>query len=140
MKTIKIIDLLNEMANGEKLPTSIMIDNCEFRCIFGCYIEGMGNSLGAVYKLDDILNNEVQIIEEILNKDEKEYLSAVIKPFKSKIKGICLIGTSDPVYIRIELCGLYGDETIALPFFEKDKMYKNMEAYREYTLKELRLD
>lgn len=73
----------------------------------------------------------------ILNEEEKEYLSVVIRPFKDKVKYIRKRGTSRGEYIEI---GILNDSAIILPYFEKGTMYKGMEANKEYTLKELSLD
>ena len=76
--------------------------------------------------------------KEILDKSEKEYLSAVIKPFKERVTGIVVSEfSSDKYYLSIYV--KYSD-SIMLPCFKKGTMYKNMEIYREYTLKELGLD
>lgn len=73
----------------------------------------------------------------ILDEEEKEYLSAVIRPFKSRIKYISKETTCiHNHYIFIDL----GSDDIALPIFSNKTMYKGMEADKEYTLKELGLD
>ena len=73
--------------------------------------------------------------KEILDEKEKEYLSAVIKPFRDRIEFIAKRRMFDD-YICIGL----NDEAISLPYFKKGTMYKGMELYKEYTLKELGLD
>lgn len=76
--------------------------------------------------------------EEILDKKEKEYLSAVIKPFRDKIS--CIIKseryTHDKEYITIVI---NHEEDIEFPYFSKDTMYKGMKTDRNYTLEELGL-
>lgn len=76
---------------------------------------------------------------EILDKEEKEYLSAVIRPFKERIMYIALNEgiNRDNVYVYIEL---NDSESIDLPYFKKGTMYKDMKVNKEYTLKELGLD
>ena len=75
--------------------------------------------------------------KEILDEKEKEYLSAVIKPFKTRVDYISKQCDSDfeRQFIVIELF----DDTVYLPFFNKNTMYKGMETDKEYTLKELGL-
>lgn len=73
--------------------------------------------------------------KEILDEEEKEYLSAVIRPFKDRIEFIAKRRMFDD-YICIGL----NDEAISLPYFKKGTMYKGMEADKKYTLKELGLD
>ena len=76
--------------------------------------------------------------KEILDKAEKEYLSAVIKPFKEKVTGIAIRKFRDSkCYLYIDIIG--GDG-FGLPNFKQGTMYKNMKIDRKYTLKELGLD
>lgn len=79
--------------------------------------------------------------KEILDEKEKEYLSAVIRPFKNRVKSICKQDI-DNEYICIELFDFSGHNTdcIQLPFFETGTMYKGMKRDKKYTLKELGLD
>ena len=76
--------------------------------------------------------------EPILDDVEKEYLSAVIKPFRKKIS--CIRKSKDPRkgknYIKIEFCD--GDHMF-FPNLSNDAMYKGMEVNKEYSLKELGL-
>ena len=78
------------------------------------------------------------IKKEILDDTEKEYLSAVINPFKEKITGIVVKEVSNgQCYLSLHVrC----DDRIVFPNFKKGTMYKNMEIDREYTLQELGLD
>lgn len=73
--------------------------------------------------------------EEILDEKEKEYLRAVINPFRNKVKYIKKYTCHEKEYIDI---GVKSD-TILLPCFKKNTMYKGMEKYKEYTLEELGL-
>ena len=76
--------------------------------------------------------------DQILDDVEREYLSAVIKPFRKKISYIRK--SKDPCkgkkYIKIELCD--GD-TMYFPYLANDEMYKGMKLDRNYTLEELGL-
>lgn len=81
------------------------------------------------------VENGYIVENEILDEEEKEYLSAVIRPFKDRIEFIAKRRMFDD-YICIGL----NDEAISLPYFKKGTMYKGMELYKEYTLKELGLD
>lgn len=74
----------------------------------------------------------------ILDDSEKEYLSAVIKPFRKEIDTISKFKTWDESsqYIYIEM----KDSHIAtLPVFPKGTMYKGMEGGKHYSLEELGL-
>lgn len=83
--------------------------------------------------------------KQILDKKEKEYLEAVIRPFKNRVKYIEKekIDFYSPTneflseYIYIDLGD--NDESFPLPRFKSNTMYKEMERNKEYTLKELRL-
>lgn len=79
--------------------------------------------------------------EDILDKREKEYLSNIIKPFKSKIRYIKKVFFNKELEFIIisfeeinDTCG-----GMDLPLFKKGTMYKNMKIGKEYTLKELNL-
>lgn len=74
----------------------------------------------------------------ILDEEEREYLNAVIRPFKDKVEGIKK-GNST---IHEEFICIYirDDCSIDFPDFKKGAMYKGMESNKAYTLKELGLD
>ena len=87
--------------------------------------------------LNDILNGQYKIVKLhfALTKEEKDYLSEVIKPFRDKIVYIQKIALSDS-----DLIQLVTEKGFAAKLFsEKDTKYKNMELDREYTLEELGL-
>ena len=78
----------------------------------------------------------------ILDDEEREYLSAVIKPWRDKVTHIkktreWKIGKKNAEFIRIRLddVGIVTD----LPYFKAGTMYKGMELDREYTLEELKI-
>lgn len=74
----------------------------------------------------------------ILDDVEKAYLSAVIKPFRKRIKYIEKIDHSN-VKNDQYLCIALANDRCMLPNFKKGTMYKGMEEGREYTLEELGL-
>lgn len=83
--------------------------------------------------------------KEILDEQEKEYLSAVIKPFKKRVIRIEKVKTlyDDSEFINIVLYSSIScnkEESIQLPYFKKGKMYKGMKRDKKYTLKELGLE
>lgn len=76
--------------------------------------------------------------EKILDDVEKEYLSAVIKPFRNRVKYIVkTYGVSEArQFIKIIMCdGGYSN----LPFFKEGTMYNGMKVDKQYTLQELGL-
>lgn len=82
--------------------------------------------------------------EDILDEKEKEYLSAVIKPFRDRITYIAKVEEDIHwfywIMIRVDIGFLNDYYDFCLPPFEETSdMYKNMEVGKEYTLKELGL-
>lgn len=75
--------------------------------------------------------------KEVLNAKEKEYLSAVIRPFKGRVDYIKKFDITGKEFICIYL---KNDENIDFPYFKKGTMYKGMKRDKKYTLKELGLD
>ena len=73
--------------------------------------------------------------EEILDDIEKEYLSAVIKPFRDRVRCIEKKISGGREYIRINVKG----EWLLFPYFIKGTMYRGMERNKEYSLEELGL-
>lgn len=77
--------------------------------------------------------------KDILDKEEKEYLSAVIKPFRNKVLGISKTrGIFEEKEESIVIV-LKTGENIPFPYFKTNTMYKKMEPSRLYTLEELGL-
>lgn len=81
---------------------------------------------------------EEEYVPDILTDKEKDYLSAIIKPWKNKIK---FIEKFEDTYDKERiLIWIIGDcRNIYLPQFEKGKMYKGMELDKNYTLEDLGL-
>ena len=80
--------------------------------------------------------------EPILNEKEKEYLSAVIKPFRDRVVYILKVEAGECnwlISIKIKRYDEDSNEYIDLPYFRENTMYKNMLINREYTLEELGL-
>lgn len=86
------------------------------------------------------LYGTLKIDDMILSDEEKEYLSNIIKPFKSKVKYIVKMEYLNSNFIEIYYNENDGAEyNIALPNLEDDTMYKNMKTDKKYTLEELGL-
>ena len=82
--------------------------------------------------------------EDILDEKEKEYLRAVIKPFRDRITYIAKVEEDIHwfywIMIRVDIGFLNDYYDFCLPPFEETSdMYKKMEVGKEYTLKELGL-
>lgn len=80
--------------------------------------------------------NKLQKI--LLDKVEKEYLEAVLKPFKNKITNISKEKYTDGNYYIYVNIG-YVDALVFPNFPQNSKMYAGMELNKKYTLKELGL-
>ena len=76
--------------------------------------------------------------KEILTKEEKEYLEAVIRPFRERVEYIRLRCWRTDWKDFIEI-GIKNDDNVGLPSFNHNTMYKGMELDKEYTLEELGL-
>ncbi len=96
-------------------------------------------------KLEQLLIGYCEIIKlpkPILDAKEKEYLSAVIRPFKKHIVNIRKIEYYGYEFIEILIYDTSEGpscETISFPYFKKNSMYKGMQVGKEYTLEELGL-
>ena len=75
--------------------------------------------------------------EEILDEVEKRYLKAVIRPFRDRVSSI--MKETNPCkpeqFINISV----NEESISLPYFKAETMYKGMKPFKRYTLEELGL-
>ena len=78
---------------------------------------------------------EAIVHPQILDDAEKRYLSAVISPFRKKIKHIVKMryDKSEFIFMRFDTSSL------SMPYFDIGTMYKGMEINKKYTLKELGL-
>lgn len=118
-----LVDVLAVSKSGE-VGRCMGTINCG-NCIF------IGVGASCAVNARNWLNSECK--EQILDKVERKYLSSVIGPFRDKVLYIqkASIGTDN---IRI---GIKNDNTINLPCFKKDTMYKDMKAWKKYTLEDL---
>ena len=83
-------------------------------------------------------NYSIEAKETILDDVEKRYLSAVIKPFRNRVKYICKyhIISDTKEYIDIELDN---EDSFIFPYFKANTMYKGMKSGKGYSLNELEL-
>lgn len=101
--------------------------------------------LGKIIKIEEPEYRTVyEKDKEILDKEEKEYLSAVIKPFRNRVESIQKKYFLGKEYIKINIkAKIQGNSSliddILLPYFKQGTMYKGMKLQKEYTLKELGL-
>ena len=87
---------------------------------------------------DDLVSLEAIVHPQILDDAERRYLSAVIRPFRNRVTGICKRGGERYEYLRFN--GRFNwEKSFYLPNFKAGTMYKDMEPDRWYTLEELGL-
>ena len=75
----------------------------------------------------------------ILTDEEREYLSAVIKPFRNDVSNITKKGCNTEFLTILLNENSTSEDTVFLQRFKKGTMYKGMKAEKEYTLEELGL-
>lgn len=81
----------------------------------------------------------------ILDEVEKKYLWNIVKPFKNRVvdiyKSTSYVDEYAFIVIRVKSIATtrVSHESLLLPMFKKDDMYKNMKGNKNYTLEELGL-
>ena len=146
---IKLRDVSKE--DFEKWVNKHCGDSSCMECMFKCTICTGFNCWVNHKELfsDKFLEQEIEIEKpDILDEVEKQYLVDVIKPFKNIVVSISkqVVNFSYKenkifYYIRIsvkDITGAFDEEFMNFPYF-KTEMYKGMENFKEYTLKELGL-
>lgn len=93
-----------------------------------------------ILRVERPIYTEIKEIKlRLLDKEEREYLNNIIKPFKNKVSFISkarnMMGKTEYIYIKVE-----GSPDINLPSFKAGTMYKNMQPFEKYILKELGLE
>lgn len=81
--------------------------------------------------------HDIELVKEVLDEKEKEYLNNIIRPFRDKVIFIKKDSVRSGEFISI---AIKNDVNIDLPNFETGKMYKGMESYKKYTLTKLGLE
>lgn len=118
-----------------KAINEMIFEKKYFLTCYGLFSEDSTVPISTI--LNDILNGQYKIVKLpfALTKEEKDYLSEVIKPFRDKIEYIkrLTFDSVDSIQIITE------KGVTAVIFFETDTRYKNMEPDREYILAELGL-
>lgn len=90
--------------------------------------------------------HDLEEVKDILDKEEKEYLSNIIKPFRDRVNLIRKSDSklADDIYYKVieisikSLIPYWKNEVIVLPAF-KSNLYSDMEIDKKYTLEELGL-
>ena len=142
-----IVEALKALREGKKVRNKIWEEH-EYIMLKNGFIK-YGN--GVTHRIDiygeyDMCDDTWEEYKEpILTDKEKEYLSAVIKPFRNRItyikKADKFWGCNknyEHIFGRLSNTNDVVD-TFELPYFPKGTMYKGMETRKEYTLEELGL-
>ena len=143
-----IVESLKALREGKKVRNKIWEEH-EYIMLKNGFIK-YGN--GVTHRIDiygeyDMCDDTWEEYKEpILTDKERKYLSAVIRPFRNRVKHIYKINVIDDcsqlISIRMERYDYEENlrcEYMDLPYFKKDTMYKNMETGKKYTLEELGL-
>lgn len=92
--------------------------------------------------IDKFLDQTIEVeVPDILNKEEKEYLSAVIKPFRDRVDYIekAVLPNTNEKFIKIGYSEGKIGYSMSFPYLPNDEMYKGMKGNRPYKLEELGL-
>ena len=156
-KEITFFELL-QMMKDRKAPDAVMYHGARYvkteedyrLCISdigkiqnGVYLSNLSTMIGKYYSMGAMLENEmIEIDEPILTDKEKEYLSAVLKPFKEQAMRITKMDGTDGYNLVVD--GEKDEEGVSayyyFPVFPHDsEMYRGMEVDRAYTPSELGL-
>ena len=131
-------DKVKRYANGEICTIKDIHININKHAIRNIYYHVVNDQ----NKTDLYLSGCLLEKAHILNKEEHDYLRAVIKPYKVIYISKTETG-SGKQYIEIVINSSLYFGSIAswiMPYFTKDTMYKGMETNRHYTIEELELD
>ena len=104
---------------------------------YGLFITGGAGPMAGM--LNDLLTDEYKVIklfsEPILDEEEKEYLSTVIKPFRNEVKYV--VKDCDEFGPYISISRYNNKPATIIPIKDPELDYIGMEAGKEYTLEDL---
>lgn len=153
----KVLSMPEELRGKGKImvSTEYQISSCEYPmffinalCLWGTDREKDAkyfvytyheekNAKNAILAFTRMINEWNSEHRDILTDAEKEYLSAVIKPFKNRITYIIKKRYGkDKEYLHIGMI----PENFYLPTFKKGTMYAGMKAGKAYILQEIGLE
>lgn len=139
---IKLRDMTFEQYEQWRVEKCAACENCIFKNV-KCH--RLYDNVWVKHKdlySDKFLDQEIEIDVPILTDEERQYLRAVIKPFRDNVLSIAKRHYLDSYeYMQIFVHTYDSDEVeeVALPNFKKGTMYKGMETNKKYTLEELGL-
>lgn len=136
-------EALKALKEGKKVRQKVWQDYEYITLKYNVIVTQSGNVSGMF--LDSLYKDcWEEVKEDIINTKEREYLKAVIKPFRDKVTHIAKVEEDIHrfywIMIRVDI-GFLDDyyEFCLPPFEETSSMYKKMEVGKEYTLEELGL-
>lgn len=115
---------------------------CIFRNVNCAAYDGNSWAYNKDFYSDKFLDQTIEVeAPDALTKEEKKYLSAVIKPFRDRVTHIKKKAWTTPKrkYIEIEYRENEVIHALCFPDLPNDEMYKGMEDNRPYKLEELGL-
>lgn len=122
---------------GEKFKIDaegVVLSKSFFFTDYGLFVVGDVDFKTGV--LNQLLNGEYRVVKiprSILTEKEKEYLSAVVKPFRDEVKHISKSQYDDEEWIQIRT----KQGLALLPPFKEGLMYNSMKVGKDYSMKEL---
>jgi hypothetical protein len=134
---------MKEVANllGVELEEEFYIKECIGTYQFtydGLYYRLDNYNWRRSHHLEDLLAGKETLIKDILTKQEKEYLSAVIRPFRDRVNYIKKkLGANYNYLMMSTKLDDDNNEYSPMPSFKSRTMYAGMELEKEYTLEEL---
>ena len=138
-----IVEAVKALTEGKKIRRNSWEKGHYITLIDNQVVSQNGWSSGLC--IEDFSADWEEYKEPVLDEKEKEYLSAVIKPFRDQVIYIKKIYTylgcnKNAEYILGEL-GNKDDvvDAVTLTYFPEGRMYKGMETGKKYTLEELGL-
>ena len=144
-----IVEAVKALTEGKKIRRNDWEKGHYITLIDNQVVSQSGWSSGLC--IEDFSADCWEIYEEpVLDEKEKEYLSAVIKPFRDRVFYIQKVKTTNLddqfIFIRVKRYDCEENERestkyeyIDLPYFKANTMYKNMKGNKKYSLKELGL-
>lgn len=81
--------------------------------------------------------HDIELIQDILDEKEKEYLSNIVKPFRDRVENIRKLSLKQGYELIV--IHMKKEYDLCFPDFKKGTMYKGMENDKKYTLEELEI-
>ena len=140
-----ITKLIRESGKSEKSMGPYLSDSFGTDPSYIYYMNPFGDGIRAIRlrvlstAQFDFFNShytEIFLSKPILDEKEREYLSAVIRPWRNRVTSITKVRVYSKGFFLV--IRLEDSDSSWLPYF-KGGMYEGMETNREYTLKELNL-